>query len=260
MTGMMASMTMGMTLGLGVGTLIPGHLFDNLFHSSAAGMLIGGIAGALIGLPISMMAVLDGLLAGIMSGMMGPMLIGMIPEASADTAVKFVLVLCAGSIFLLFIMLQQEIKPERLKRGYFLLQRQAPMFILVVSFLLLSVQTPLSKSPSFISADHAQHNGQVQHQEQSPAKIAAISVRASEFQFSPIHMELNSSQTYRLALKNTGKIEHDFEIIGTSIHVHTKPGETKMVEFTIDKPGLYKAVCTLPGHLEAGMVTPIQVL
>lgn len=275
MTGMMTSMVMGMTIGLGVGTLIPGHVFDNMFYSSAAGMLIGGLAGALIGIPISIMAVLDGLLSGIMSGMMGPMLIGMIPEGHADTAAKFILVLCSSIIFLLFIMLQQEIRPERLKQSFFLFNRQAPMFILVVSFLLLSTQIPLAK-PSFLtSADHADHTGQVQQKVPSPElnqviakeemtklapiQLADITIEATEFQFSPSNLELNSGQPYRFTLKNTGKVEHDFEIIGTAIHVHSKPGETEIVEMAIDKPGVYKAVCTLPGHQEAGMITPVRV-
>jgi hypothetical protein len=33
-----------------------------------------------------------------------------------------------------------------------------------------------------------------------------------------------------------GKMEHDFEIIGTNVHVHAKPGKKGSTVFSLDQP------------------------
>lgn len=58
---------------------------------------------------------------------------------------------------------------------------------------------------------------------------------------------------------NAGNVEHDFEIVGTDIHVHAKPGQRSSVIATLEKTGEYRAVCTLPGHQEAGMISAVRV-
>lgn len=137
MTGMMSSMTLGMSIGLGMGTLIATWLPGQFFQAVILSMIIGGGMGAIAGIPISIMAVLDGLLSGIMSGMMGSMLLVMIPSAFVAPALKIMVVLCSGIVFLLLLMLQGEIKVDVLKKNSLILSQPHYMFVVIMIFFLV---------------------------------------------------------------------------------------------------------------------------
>lgn len=132
MVGMMGAMTIGMSVGLGLGTWIAAAFSIPLFYSTMIGMVLGGIAGALAGLPVSLMAVLDGMLSGLMAGMMGAMTGEMISGEYSMLLLKIIGLLTGGVLFLLFIMLQNEIKQEQLRQFPSLLRRPAWMFVLIV--------------------------------------------------------------------------------------------------------------------------------
>ncbi|CAG7651934.1 cupredoxin domain-containing protein [Paenibacillus allorhizosphaerae] len=262
MVGMMAAMTMGMAVGLTMGTILALWLPGQFFQSSVISMLIGGVVGAFIGGPISLMAVLDGLLSGIMGGMMGTMLTVMMPSPYTLVTVKVVSVLFSGIIFLLFVMLQSEIKPDLLRQRTFLLSKPLSMF-LVVGLVLGSTQMGPFKESSRLSADQS-HN-HLGHDHENSANEANLSadtellVRAMEYSFHPgsIHIVLN--QKIKITLDNAGQVEHDFEIVGTNIHIHAAPGKKSSLVVSFDKPGYYQVICTLPGHKHAGMTASIQV-
>lgn len=57
---------------------------------------------------------------------------------------------------------------------------------------------------------------------------------------------------------NQGKVIHDFKIAGkkTPIYMNGKGGVLR-VKFT--KPGRYKYICTVPGHVAAGMWGVLRV-
>lgn len=132
MAGMMSAMGLGMSMGLGVGTLMSVWFSDQFFQAIILSMIIGGIIGVLAGIPISVMAVLDGLLSGMMAGMMGTMFMAMIPSLYIEPALKIMAVLSSGTVFLVFLMLQGEIKTKYLKPRSFVLSKPQPMFIVVV--------------------------------------------------------------------------------------------------------------------------------
>lgn len=132
MAGMMGAMTMGMSVGLGLGTWVAAVFPIPLFHSTIIGMVLGGMAGTLAGLPISLMAVLDGLLSGGMAGMMGAMLGEMIAVEHSLLLLKIIGILTGGVLFLLFLMLQNEVKREHLLHFPSLLRKPAWMFVLIV--------------------------------------------------------------------------------------------------------------------------------
>jgi len=146
MVGMMSAMTLGMTIGLAIGSFLTLWLPGQFFQSTVIGMLIGGLAGVIIGWPISLMAIMDGLLSGIMGGMMGAMLMFMMPITYAAVSVKIMSILCSGILFLLFIMLQGEIKTEHLHQKSFLLAKPISMFIVIIVALGFGLQMPLHVS------------------------------------------------------------------------------------------------------------------
>ncbi|HEX5500740.1 MAG TPA: plastocyanin/azurin family copper-binding protein, partial [Thermomicrobiales bacterium] len=80
-------------------------------------------------------------------------------------------------------------------------------------------------------------------------------------------------QPYRFVVTNTGKSTHEFVIepagaIDKALEANGKeaeaediaPGQTKELIWTFDKAGDFQVACHKPGHYEAGMVHPIQVV
>ncbi|NHN33286.1 cupredoxin domain-containing protein [Paenibacillus agricola] len=270
MAGMMAAMVLGMSMGLGMGTLIATLLPDQFFQSAMISMLIGGLIGTLAGLPISIMAVLDGMLAGIMGGMMGAMLIVMVPVTDLNPTLKIIAVLCYGINFILLIMLQGDVKADHLSQKSFILSKPLPMFLIICIGLSLMFQsTIIEDSPNNNLAyqtdseptgtsehNHADTNNTVTPTNKNDQELLII---ATDYSFSVQTINLNSKQTVKITLENKGKVEHDFEISGTAVHVHAGPGKSSSKLATFKKPGQYKAVCTLPGHKEAGMISIVNI-
>lgn len=86
---------------------------------------------------------------------------------------------------------------------------------------------------------------------------AAITVEATEFQFSPKDISA-SAGTKSIELKNKGSVEHDFVVDALGINVHAGPGQTQSASVEL-KPGRYEFYCSIPGHKEAGMVGTLTV-
>jgi plastocyanin len=268
MMGMMIAMTLGMTSGLGVGTVIGMALPQQFFQASVSSMMIGAMVGAIAGFPISFMAILDGLLSGLMGGMMGVMFVVMVPPEYLNSVIKIMAVISAGILFILFLTTQGEVEFKEKNWKTFFFGKPQPLFLVVCLFLFMvhQVQVPSAKAET----NHIDHqmNTSEQTNNGSPAqsgkkvtetKSLQLVIEASEFKFSPGTLKVRPGETVTLVLKNNGKIEHDFEIQGTNIHVHAGPGSKDSTSFALEKPGTYKAICTLPGHQEAGMVSIVEV-
>jgi uncharacterized cupredoxin-like copper-binding protein len=98
----------------------------------------------------------------------------------------------------------------------------------------------------------------------TPAGGAAKTVNVSEKEFS---IKLAGGDnlkggTYKFAVDNTGKIQHDLAIEGEGIK-ETKtplinPGQSKSLEVDL-KPGKYTFLCTVPGHEQLGMKVAVTV-
>ena len=71
-------------------------------------------------------------------------------------------------------------------------------------------------------------------------------VSMTEFAFTPDTLVVEAGSRVTLRLVNEGTIEHDLD------HTFVDPGET--ADLTIPIPeGTHEMICTIPGHLEAGM-------
>lgn len=111
---------------------------------------------------------------------------------------------------------------------------------------------------------------------------AKITVNLSEFAFEPGTLTVTAGQPVELTLVNEGAVEHDFvvEVISVEdistegsmsghdmsaehsefdLHTATGPGETSTLRFTPTEPGTYKIICSVPGHLDAGMTGELIV-
>ncbi len=112
--------------------------------------------------------------------------------------------------------------------------------------------------------------------------VSKVTVTMSEFAFEPASITVAAGQPVEITLINDGAIEHDFAIevipaedVSTEgsmsghdmsdqhaefdLHTATGPGETSVLRFTPTQPGTYKIICSVPGHLDAGMTGELIV-
>jgi plastocyanin len=85
----------------------------------------------------------------------------------------------------------------------------------------------------------------------APPPERTIDVGMLEYAFLPQRIEVRTGERVRFAVKNTGKLEHDFsgdqrgKALGLG-HVHLGPGGTGATDWTaLATPGEVKVVCTI---------------
>jgi nitrite reductase (NO-forming) len=80
--------------------------------------------------------------------------------------------------------------------------------------------------------------------------------------FAPQSVVVRAGQPVELTLRNEGGVAHDFAItdgVSSPVKVEAQSGQTAHGTFTIDAPGTYTFICTVPGHAAAGMRGTITV-
>ena len=78
----------------------------------------------------------------------------------------------------------------------------------------------------------------------------------SAMQFAPSSLVVRAGQPVELTLRNGGGIPHDVTLAEGASHpvkIEAPAGQTARGTFTIDSPGTYAFVCSVPGHAAAGM-------
>jgi iron uptake system component EfeO len=95
----------------------------------------------------------------------------------------------------------------------------------------------------------------------TPVPSGIVAVNALEFKYEPSSLTVPAGEV-RFAVKNTGNIEHEFEIFkGDTVVDELEglvPGQTKELTVTLE-PGEYTYVCKLAGHQEQGMKGTLTV-
>jgi uncharacterized cupredoxin-like copper-binding protein len=96
-----------------------------------------------------------------------------------------------------------------------------------------------------------------------PAAAKTTSVKVTIGKPSEFHFQLSSSSvakpgTVTFALKNEGKLAHDFKIDGKKTPI-LAPGKSATLTVTFKKAGTYPYLCTIPGHAAAGMKGTLTV-
>lgn len=80
-----------------------------------------------------------------------------------------------------------------------------------------------------------------------------IEVEASEFKFVPDELVANEGDTVRFHVRNSGTVEHEFELQALGIEQSIPAGKEADVTTGPLKTGNYHLMCDMPGHLAAGM-------
>jgi uncharacterized cupredoxin-like copper-binding protein len=96
----------------------------------------------------------------------------------------------------------------------------------------------------------------------STAPVQALDVVASDFKFEPRALTIGAGPA-SFTIRNQGVIDHDYVIWDDRRQVLAGsevlgPGRTGTFDATLSA-GTYRVVCTVPGHLEVGMVGELVV-
>ena len=135
---------------------------------------------------------------------------------------------------------------------------------------------------------HAKKAGPVK-KEQKPWGIAGdekeakrtISIGMTDnMRFTPDKLEVKQGETVKLAIKNNGKVMHEF-VLGTKKELdehaalmvkfptmeheepymaHVGPGKTGQIVWNFNRAGSFDFACLIAGHYPAGMVGKVAVL
>jgi Cu+-exporting ATPase len=91
--------------------------------------------------------------------------------------------------------------------------------------------------------------------------VQRVAVQLGEFAFSPARVVVKANRPVKVTVLNAGKLPHDWEPQGLPgvEHVHAPPGEAASATFTPTQVGVYRVICTEPGHETAGMVGELVV-
>jgi len=86
-----------------------------------------------------------------------------------------------------------------------------------------------------------------------------LTVRASEFRFTPETIALKVGEPAQLTVTNVGNVQHTFTIPDLEVNLILASGQTLTADFTPTESGSFELLCTVPGHKEAGMVATVEV-
>ncbi len=87
-----------------------------------------------------------------------------------------------------------------------------------------------------------------------------VQVVARDLAFSPDDVTITAGRTTVVSFRNDGTTFHDWAVDGVAnADAAARPGQTQRIRFTIDRPGSYRILCTVPGHAEAGMTGTLVV-
>ncbi|HEX2469333.1 MAG TPA: heavy metal translocating P-type ATPase [Candidatus Limnocylindrales bacterium] len=133
--------------------------------------------------------------------------------------------------------------PHRIARGGLLVRLRQAWFLAAVALASLVVAGGVMAADRWIEA-----------------RATPLTVTARDVRFTPADLRVEAGQTAVLTFRNDDPIFHDWEVEGlANVDAGARPGQTRKIRFTIDQPGTYRIVCTVPGHADAGMVGTLVV-
>lgn len=102
-----------------------------------------------------------------------------------------------------------------------------------------------------------------------------LSVNMVEFEFDPSDSVVPAGQEITLSLTNSGSVEHNWVVLDADVRLETEeefsedmvlleenlePGDALTTTFAAPARGIYQVICTVPGHLTAGMEGRLSVV
>ena len=80
-----------------------------------------------------------------------------------------------------------------------------------------------------------------------------ITVEAGDLWFRPEAIEIPAGGTVNLTVRNTGEVFHDLTVTDLDLQLNVEAGDTTTRAVSVDTPGTYEFICSVPGHAAGGM-------
>ncbi|HZE87464.1 MAG TPA: cupredoxin domain-containing protein [Methylomirabilota bacterium] len=91
-------------------------------------------------------------------------------------------------------------------------------------------------------------------------KMVNVTIKGSEFSFSPMTVTLKKDAKVHLTFENAGKFPHNFIIKDLNVATKTiQPGQQDTVDFTVNKAGSFQFICGVDSHADKGMIGTLIV-
>ena len=122
-----------------------------------------------------------------------------------------------------------------------------------------SLLTPLLLASGLLllTACSSPANTSTAPQARASATAQMVSVQATDsLKFEPSSITVKARQPVQLTLSNTGQMQHDWSLdqgAGQPVKITANAGQSASGTFTIQQPGTYTFICSVPGHAAAGM-------
>ena len=84
----------------------------------------------------------------------------------------------------------------------------------------------------------------------------------NSMRFEPSRIVVRAGPPVEVTLRNEGVIPHDFTLaegVAHAVTIVAQGGQTARATFTIERPGAYTFICSVPGHAAAGMQGTLTV-
>jgi uncharacterized cupredoxin-like copper-binding protein len=132
---------------------------------------------------------------------------------------------------------------------------------LVVGLLLLGVATACAGGAASGASQPTSATPTSAVVDQAGVQQITIDV-GNSMSFKPTELAIQAGKPVEVTLRNSGSITHDFTLtdgVAQPVTVVANGGETASASFTVDTPGTYTFVCSVPGHASAGMRGTLSV-
>lgn len=88
---------------------------------------------------------------------------------------------------------------------------------------------------------------------------AEVTVTATEMAFERATLQVAAGEPVNITLTNAGEVFHDLTVPELGFMLDAEPGQRVTGSLTVERPGAYEYLCSVPGHASAGMRGTLQV-
>jgi nitrosocyanin len=90
--------------------------------------------------------------------------------------------------------------------------------------------------------------------------VKEISVESDEFKFAPETITAKKGDKIKITFTNKGSFSHNFSIPDFGLESRTiTRNESDAIEFTADRVGTFRIICTVTGHENLGMTGTLTI-
>lgn len=90
--------------------------------------------------------------------------------------------------------------------------------------------------------------------------VLYLTLDAHDIRWSEQAFTVTAGQPVTLRITNAGVLDHDFVLEALALEAKLSPDQSIELNFTFEEPGEYEFLCTVAGHIDAGMTGMFTVL